>query len=45
MKRNLSAIQAAYGVDVGEEFADITNGILLQSTLYHLSVGFVYTLG
>ena len=29
VKRNLSAIQAAYGVDIGEEFADITNGMLL----------------
>ena len=30
MKRNLTAIQATYGADVGEEFADITNGMLLN---------------
>lgn len=28
VKRNLSAIQATYGIDVGEKFADITSGIL-----------------
>lgn len=29
VERNLRAIQATYGPDVGEEFVDITNGMLL----------------
>ena len=30
VKRNLTAIQATYGADIGEAFVDITNGMLLS---------------
>jgi len=30
VKRNITAIQTTYGADVGQEFVDITNGMLIK---------------